>query len=164
MRNYLLAHSGSWALSAAFMSETCEVILAQSKGGKTVRVNKADFEADQELPAKERAYKPYEGRDEPAQSEPATAGLIDTSDGPPLAAPSAPHFGGEDAPAPAPVDPLKGAVAPTTGTADQRLVMKRGKKYFVVDAKGENITGDGIEKDGYTTEDAAWKAIKDLPH
>jgi hypothetical protein len=146
------------SVAAAFMSETCETVTV---GG--VRVNKSDYEADQQKPAGERQYKGKVTEAEPSTVN--TAGVMDTSDGPPLAAPSAPHFGGEDAAAPAaPIDPLKGAVAPTTGTADQRLVLKDGSKYFVVDAHGKKIEGDGIEKGGYKTEDAAWKAIKDLPH
>ena len=144
------------SVAAAFMSETCETVTV---GG--VRVNKSDYEADQQKPAGERQYKgKLDKESEP--SEPMTAGVMDTSDGPPLAAPSAPHFG--DAAERDNIDPLKGAVAPTTGTADQRLVLKDGSKYFVVDAKGEKVKGDGIEAKGYSTEAAAWKAIQDLPH
>lgn len=159
MKAYLLASVGA-AISAAFMSETVETITV---GG--VRVNKADYEADQEKPEGERQYKGKVGKDEDQSQAGMTAGVMDTSDGPPLAAPSAPNFGGEDdGVAPAPIDPLKNAVAPTTGTADQRLVLKEGSKYFIVNAKGEKVTGDGIEAKGYSSDSAAWKAIKDLVH
>lgn len=155
MKAYLLA-----TVAAAFMSETVETITV---GG--VRVNKADYEADQEKPEGERLYKGKVGKDEDQSQAGMTAGVMDTSDGPPLAAPSAPNFGGEDSGvAPSPIDPLKGAVAPTTGTADQRLVLKEKDRYFVVDAKGEKIKDDGIDAKGYTSESAAWKAIKDLVH
>lgn len=155
MKTYL------WAgIAAAFMSETVETVTV---GG--VRVNKSDYEADQQKPAGERQWKGSLAKESEQSEAVGTAGVMDTSDGPPLAAPSAPNFGGEDdGVAPAPIDPLKGAVAPTTGTADQRLVLKRKDRYFVVDAKGENVTDDGIEAKGYTTEAAAWKAIKDLVH
>jgi hypothetical protein len=153
MKAYLMA-----SVAVGFMAETCEVVTV---GG--VRVNKADYEADQQKPEGERQYKGKVSEAEPSTRM--TAGVMDTTSGPPLAAPSAPHFGGEDSAAPpAPIDPLKGAVAPTTGTADQRLVLKDGSKYFVVDALGNKVEGDGIDSKGYKTEDAAWKAIKDLPH
>ena len=42
----------------------------------------------------------------------------------------------------------------------QRMVLKEGRKHFVVDAAGVKITGEeGIDEKGYTTEKAAWDAI-----
>lgn len=169
MKKILLASIGVSAV-AAYMSETVEVVHVTGADGKPVRVNKSDFDADQELPAKDRQYKLYSGDEQPEQSVAGGANAtIPVPEGVALAAPSAPHFGAPGTPD-APIDPLKGAVAPTTATPDQLLVMKDGGKgkerFFVVDGTGNKITDRAptIDPAGYATEDDAWKAIKDAPH
>src|SRR5690606_10467106 len=152
MKAYLLA-----SVAAAFTSETCEVVTV---GG--VRVNKADYEADQEKPVGERQYKGKLDK-EAAQPE-QTAGVQLTGGDPAPAAPSAPDSSGGDNAAPMPIDPLKQAAAPVTASPNQRLVMKKGSKYIVVDGTGQPVEMDGIEKGGYKTEEAAWNAIRALPH
>lgn len=137
-------------------------VLVSTENGP-VRVNKEDFDLDQLKDAKDREYKPYKGDEVAEQSE--APNQINT-DGPPLAAPSAPHFGeGEQ---PANIDPLKGAVAPDN-VPTGLYVMKKGTgakgRYMVVNEKGEAVTNrPPINPDGYLTEEDATKAITDLPH
>ena len=131
-----------------------------SVGG--VRVNKHEYEADQQKPAAERQWKGKRDK-EPEQST-AAAGAVEPATGPALAAPSAPHFGepGEEAR----IDPLKNAVAPDTASPNQMLVMKKGKKYIVVDGQGAPITDKQpqIDPAGYDTEELAWQAVRSVPH
>lgn len=57
------------SIALGFMSETVEVVFATVKGSSDpVRVNKADFDADQEKPENERQYGAHSGKDEPEQS------------------------------------------------------------------------------------------------
>lgn len=164
MKAVLLA-SVAPAIAAAFMSDVCDVVMAKPKGGgDPVRVNKADFDADQERDTEDREWSPAPKSAEPAEpSIPAST----IADGPPLANPSAPDFNGpsDDGAAALPIDPLKNAAAPISPGPNARAVMKKGKKYHAVDANtGETLKLDGIEPDGYNTEDAAWSAIRALPH
>lgn len=153
MRKLIIAAFASTA-AAAFMSDVEDVVLV--KGGKAgpVRVSKADFDADQA--SDDPQYAAH--KDEAEPSEP--AGTI-IANGPPLSAPSAPNFGGPEVKAN--IDPLTGAVAPTSHGSNARLVMKKGAKYFVVDATGTPLDIDGIEKDGYKSEELARDAIRKLP-
>jgi hypothetical protein len=149
-----------------YMSETCEVVLAKIKGSADpVRVNKDDFDADQDKPSGERQYSKYTGADEPEQSIIDARTTFDGLEGVrPQAAPSAPDFtSGTDA-APLPVDEEKQAIAPTSPTPNQRLVMKEGSKFFVVDGMGAKLESDGIDLAGYKSEKAARDAINALPH
>lgn len=152
--------------ATAFMSETEKVINAspaQGKGSGPVRVSQADFDADQEKPEGERQWKAYSGDKEPEQSG---AGR-EIGDAAPIAAPSAPDFSRDESTTatPTPVDEKKKAAAPKTSSPNQRLVKKEGKKYFVVDGKGEKITDlEAVDKDGYDTEAAAWDVVMKLPH
>lgn len=151
------------AAAIGFMSETCEVVLVSGKDGP-VRVNKDEFDADQEKPTQDRQFKAYRGKDEPEQP--------DHSDGrktfaelgiEPVAAPSAPDFTPGEADAPLPVDPAKNAVAPSLVPPNDLLVMKDGKKCFVVNGMGVKQTEiAGIDADGYSTIAAAQAAIDNL--
>lgn len=161
MKKLLLASTGL-NVAVAFMSDTCEVVVVNG-----VRVNKADYEADQEKPAAERQYSAKAKPEEPADA------ARGTMDGPPLAAPSAPHFASaaDSAVAPTPIDPLKGAAAPVNASPNQRLVLKEkvkggGERYFVVDGNGQKITDlePAIDPKGYDTEELAQAAIRALPH
>jgi hypothetical protein len=158
------------SLAVGFMSETCDVIYATLKGSPdAIRVNKDDYDADQEKPTGERQYGKYAGKDEPEQSVIGdTSQSFDSLDGVrPQAAPSAPNFtNGEDGTKPV-IDEQKGAVAPTVPSANSRLVMKDGNKFFVVDGMGAKLTaeavGGDIDEDGYKSEKAAQDAIARLP-
>lgn len=159
MNRFLLA-STALAVCAAFQSEVEEVVTV---GG--VRVSKSAYEADQEKPAAERQYGKLDSAAKQADVEQSVGGVqLLGADGPALAAPSAPDFTGGDGVAPTPIDPLKNAAAPVTASDNQRLVLKVGKKYKVVDGTGTAISMDGIEAGGYDTEEAAWTAIRALPH
>lgn len=65
---------------------------------------------------------------------------------------------------PPPVDAM---IEPTggndDGNPDQKLVMKDGKKFYVVSKDGVKVVDTaGIDNEGYGTEADAWKAITDL--
>jgi hypothetical protein len=55
----------------------------------------------------------------------------------------------------------------TVPSADSRLVMKDGGKFFVVDGMGAKLTGEAvggeIDEEGYKSEKAAQDAIAKLP-
>lgn len=166
MRKMIFAASVSM-VALAFMSDSCETVTVKGEDGSPLRINKADFDAD---PGKWKVHK-----DEQEQATPGQITLPDPETQQPLAAPSAPHFGGGEGDPSAPavlIDPLKGAVAPSAPSPNQRLVAKetvgtgknKGDRYFVVDGSGVRLEMDGVEADGYETEAAAWKAIMELPH
>lgn len=160
MKRFLLA-STALSVSAAFMSDVEEVVMV---GG--VRVSKSAYEADQQKPEGEREYGKLDAKAAQAKAERSVGGTALSTDGPPLAAPSAPDFNGPNGDAAAlPIDPLKNAAAPLAPGPNSRAVILKGKKYHAVDANtGETLDIDGIEKSGYATEEAAWTAIRALPH
>lgn len=149
-----------------YMSEVTEVVLAKVKGVTgPVRVNKSDFDEDQEKPSGERQYSAYSGSDEAEQSAQGQRTSFEALEGVrPQAAPSAPDFTPGESDAPLPVDEEKQAVAPTSPTPNQRLVMKEGSKFFVVDGMGTKLEIEGIDPAGYKSEAAARAAINALPH
>lgn len=159
MKRIFLATTATITASA-FMSDVEPVVMV---GG--VRVSKSAYDADQEKPEGEREYGKLDSKAKQADVEQSQGGIALNTDGPPLAAPSAPDFTGGEGAAPLPVDPLKNAVAPVAPGPNSRAVLKKGKKYHAVDANtGETLKLDGIEPTGYDTEDAAWVAIRALPH
>ena len=152
-----------------YMSEMCEVVNAKAKGSSdVVRVNKSDFDADQAKDAADRMYSPVKTGDEPEQSIAASAAPTFEQIGmDPQAAPSAPDFSPVESTETVTIDPAKNAAAPSVTAPNQRLVMKKGAKFFVVDDKGEKLTaeqaGGTIDEGGYKTEQEAWNAILALP-
>lgn len=157
------------SFAIGFMSETCEVVNATLKGSTDlVRVNKDEFDADQEKPAGERQYGEYKGKVEPEQSTGPGPQSFESLEGiRPQAAPSAPNFtGGEPAAKPI-IDEQKGAIAPAVPSANSRLVMKDGDKFFIADGMGAKLTsedvGGDIDEKGYKSEKAAQDAISKLP-
>ncbi len=155
MRKIIAAAFASTAVSA-FMSDTTDVVYVKGANGDKVRVNQADFDADQA--SDKPTMTPYTGKMEPEQS---VAGIALPIDAPPLAAPSAPNFGGPGVDAN--LDPLKNAVAPAANAANSRLVLQDGAKFFVVNNAGDKIDIDGVDPKGYKTEEGAWQAIRQLP-
>lgn len=167
MRAILLATVAS-VIGRAFMSDACETVLVTRKGNKgKVRVNKADYDADQ---ADDGAKVMTLAKDEAEQSAPnGVQALTGFPEGvTPTAAPSAPDFTGGGEVSPPVIDPSKDAVAPTAPSPNQRLVAKEGNgksaKFFVVDGTGTKLEMDGIDPAGYATDAEAWKAIMALPH
>lgn len=150
----------------AFMSDMVETVLVKGAGGKPLRVNKSDFDADQA--SEKPTMTLHKDDDGPAvadgEAPVKTFGELGMQ---PVAAPSAPDFSGGDGAAPLPIDPDKNAAAPVAPSPNQRLVSKEGTgaraKYFVVDGTGTKLT-DGVDADGYKTEQEAWAAIMALPH
>lgn len=151
--------------AVGYMADTCDVVLAKVKGSSDpVRVNKDDFDADQEKDAGDRLYSKYTGSDEPEQSSAADRTTFEALENVrPQAAPSAPDFSGGHNAAPLPIDEEKNAAAPTSPSPNARLVMKEGSKFFIVDGMGTKLEDDGIDTAGYKTEKAAKDAIAALP-
>lgn len=58
--------------------------------------------------------------------------------------------------------PLPSAGTTTPNAPAQYFVNKEGRKYFVHNLTGEKATVDGIDQDGYKTEDDARAAIDAL--
>lgn len=118
--------------------DTCETVMV---GG--VRVNRADYEADQAKPVKERLYGKLDSAAKQEAAPQSQEGVDNTI--PP---------GTEVPPAPA---------APSPGGM---LVSKEGKRFFVVDATGNKITdNDKLDVKGYEAEKDAWTAIVEAtPH
>lgn len=155
----LLLASVAMAIPAAF--DTCETVTIKGADGQPLRVNKADYDADQ---AEGGANKMTIHKNEQPQSDGSLPAPTSWPEGvAPTAAPSAPNF----SPAPgggAPVmDTAKNAAAPTAPSATSKLVSKEGTgakaKYFVVDGTGAKIAG--FDEKGYGSEAEAWKAIMD---
>lgn len=144
---------------AAHMAETCEVVMVKGKGGTPVRINKSDYDAD---PGAFTLHK-----DEPVQTVEGSSlgGLPENVQQKP--APSAPDFNASNGEAPAtplPIDPATGAAMPTVPAADQFLVVKDGRKFYVATKAGEDyprVTGvTGIDEGGYKTDAEAWQAVE----
>lgn len=140
----------------AFMSEVCEVVLVSGKNGP-VRVNKDDFDADQEKPTGDRQFKPYSGKEEPEQSSQSTSRTYDELGVEPRATPSAPDFTQGETVSNQPIDPAKNAVAPSITNATDRLAMKDGNKWYVVDGMGNKL-----DETGYPNKAAVDEAIRAL--
>lgn len=140
------------------------VTVKKGKSGDPFRMNKSDFDADQEgdkeyTEVKDKTVAATGTRsDVNVTGEGEDGGEVQTT-----AAPSAPNFNrpeGEKLP----IDTTKNAVAPSSTTADQLLVMKQGKKFYITDGMGQKITGDRaallkIDEKGYDSEEAA-KAVQ----
>lgn len=153
----------------AHMSDVCETVQIKGADGEPVRVNKSDFDADQDSdkPTMKLFTKDKEG-EQTAPPIPAPSGYPEGVA--PTAAPSAPNFNhvSGDAPnaqgaAPLVMDEAKAAAAPTAPSVDQLLVNKEGRKYFVVDGTGTKVTRAGIDDAGYKSDSDAWAAIMALP-
>lgn len=63
---------------------------------------------------------------------------------------------------PAPVTPAASDDQGGTTQPVALLVTKKGKKFIVVDGDGKAVERDGIDADGYATENDAWAAIMAL--
>lgn len=157
----------------AFMSDVCETVQIKGAGGEPVRVNKSDYDADQDSdkPTMKLFTKDNEG-EQTVPPIPAASGFPEGAT--PTAAPIAPNFGAIDGNAPnqqgaqpLTMDPEKQAAAPTAPSPEQLVVVKEGTTrkpvYFVVNGTGEKVERTGLEKDGYATEADAWAAIVALP-
>ena len=59
---------------------------------------------------------------------------------------------------PAPSDPTPPA-PPAPEGGEKLMVVKKGKKFVVVDGEGKAVERDGLESSGYDAEQAAWDAI-----
>lgn len=168
MKRILLLSS---VASAALAYESVETVLVKGQDGKSLRVNKSDFDADQA--SDKPTMTEFKGADPAADdtSDPTTeasdVNLTGAHGVQTTAAPSAPNFGAGDQ-APLLTDPVKQAAAPVATTSDQLLVMKSGTgakaRYFICDGNGVKIEGDrakllGIDEAGYSTEEAA-KAVQ----
>jgi hypothetical protein len=166
----LLTTTSAVAIIAAFMSDTCETVMV---GG--VRVNKSDYEADQEKPSGERQYGSLDSdakQKDNAETVVNTA-EVQTNVAPGVivpSAPSSPNFNAPDNTAAQVATDATGAAVPTVPAPNAKLVMPEGtgakKRFYIVDATGTKFTAEqlpGIEDKGYATETDAWNAILALP-
>lgn len=131
------------------------VLISGGRGQDPIRVNKADYDADQaDGGAKEMSLYKGDSVDKDDTSKTARSSDVNvTHEGEggevqTTAAPSAPDFSKGDAPTP-PMDPVKSAAAPSSTTADQLLVMKITKgtnkgKFTIVDGLGQPLSDDKI--------------------
>ncbi len=163
MRKIITATATAIA-ALAYSAELAETVTVKGQDGSPLRINKADYDADQADDGA-KAYTLH--KDEADQS---VGGVpVQTFEQlgiAPVAAPSAPDFSGGTV-APAVIDPNKQAAAPAAPSPGQRLVAKEGNgaktRFFITDAQGNKLTGDGIDDKGYSDDQTAWKAIMDLP-
>jgi hypothetical protein len=146
----------------AFNNDIAETVVITTKGGD-VRINKADYDADQA----EGGAKQYTLASKAKQADNAATDAATTANNVPPGtivppAPSAPNFNpapGEQAPPSA-----TGAVPPVAPSVNSYLVMKEGKKYFIVDTAGVKQGAErGFDPAGYATEELAVTAIKFAP-
>lgn len=147
------------------MSDVLKTILVNGENGP-IRINEADFnEKEHKLYKPKKSDEPVVEGITPTTVIPAPAGVSvpPTPSTPPQFA----QPGSND-----PLQPMlvPGAFTPPaapqntpqtiTATADQKLVSKIGKKFFVVNVSGEKIVADGIDdKNGYDSEALAWAAV-----
>jgi hypothetical protein len=134
--------------------DTCETVMV---GG--VRVNRSDYDADQEKPAKERQYGKLDTKQEDAPQSSGDAPMA-----PPAPAPEPQPVAPAPEPQPVAPAPEPQPVAPSPGGL---LISKEGNRYFVVNAQGEKVTDNAAidAKKGYASEPDAWAAaIAGTPH
>lgn len=135
-------------------SDTTETVTIITENGR-VRINASDYNPDEHTLA------------DAANGEAAPAGDItdDEADAitppAPLMQPETNVATGAGAPAAqiAPTSAVDANGNPIVAEPAQRLVSKIGAKFFIVDAAGNKLTGDGINAKGYADEASAWSAI-----
>jgi len=180
MKNFLFASAAS-VVVAAFMSDAAlEVVTVVGENGDPLRINKADYLADQ-AEGGEGKWTLHDDEALQANGAGAVIGLPGNVTMP--AAPAAPDFSTGGTTTPETVDPNKNAVAPAIPSAGQKLVQKNGTgskaKFIIVVAVGDGTftpltnaalndpakpnNSPTIDEGGYATEKDAWNAIMALP-
>lgn len=141
----------------AFMSDIVPTVQIVGDDGP-VLINASDYDAE-----KHELYTPK--KSDPVIGEALTPTSF-IAPVPESLAPSAPFANANpdgQPSAPATLTPEAAAIeaaAANPGLSGQRLVVKTGSKYFVVDTDGNKITGvDGIDENGYKSEADAWTAV-----
>jgi len=147
MKTAILLSSVSFAL--AYMNDQCETVIVDTDAGP-VRINKSDYDANRDGFTLHRETKTEkEANVTGTQKEVGTVTPV--------------HPDVTIPPAPAAPD-LVNPVPPSNPSPNQKLVMKDGKKFFVVTADGSRVEAEGIDAKGYGNEQDAWNAILALPH
>lgn len=143
------------------------VLISGGKGKDPIRVNKSDFDADQEGDKSMSLYKGTDKTEAPAGKASDVNRTGEGQDGEVLttAAPSAPDFSRPAGASTDPIDQVKNAAAPVRTTADELLVMKvtSGKnkgKFTIVDGHGQKLADDRVAllklgENVFDTEEAA---------
>lgn len=156
------------SVAAVFSSEICETVTIQTENGP-VRINKNDYDADQAEGGAKAFTLATEAEAAPvADAEQGGVRTVGTTDG--AGAVVVPVDGVTIPPAPsAPVTALGGdeskVATPTAVAPNTLMVIKDGKKFFVIRPTGEKVTDvEGVDVAGYATEEAARNAINALPH
>lgn len=149
--------------TVAFMSDVVETVVIVTDNGP-LRINKSDYNEKEH-----KLHKPKKN-EEPLQEGitattvvpvPAGASMVPTPSTPASLVPNADNNVQPVAVPGAFPTPAAPQQTPqtVTATAESRLVMPIGKKFFVVNANGEKIIADGIDSEhGYKSEADAWAA------
>lgn len=139
------------ALAVGYSHGRTETVMVKGSDGP-VRVNKADFDADQ-AEGGDKNYTAYKGKEPTAstgqRSDVNVSGQGEDGEVQTTAAPSAPDFSTGEGVATDPIDPVKNAAAPKSTTSDELLVMKitSGKdkgKFTLVDGGGKRLSDDRV--------------------
>jgi hypothetical protein len=160
---YFAILAASSAFVAPFMSDVCETVLIKSGDGN-VRVNKADYEADQaEGGAKSMTLaSKADQADAPQSTE-----TVGTQSAPAIPVPPAPSAPGFDPRFASGIDPnasrpvaVASAVGETTLGVVERGTGTKKRFHVVTVADGKDYVGDRIEPAGYTSAPLAWDAVR----
>lgn len=150
------------------MNDVCATVMIMTDNGP-VRINESDYDPkthtlapDQTVASVTADLTAHAAGEAPGAvvQEPAPV-VVDESADQDANGKGEPPVVTTEAPTPEQVEEKKAAEQSNTAPM-VLLVFKEGKKYFIVDMTGKKVVGDGIEADGYATEDAAMSVITGL--
>lgn len=163
--------------AVAYMSEMLDTVFVKGEDGKPLRINAIDYNEDVhgEIidPKKETGVAMTASTMLSSPTGPAAEPIAPSSIQHSTPERTAPDANGQTTPVisddagnaspdgqrTVALNPPEPPVAPTgAGSQAQRMVAKNGSKYFVVDAAGNAVTGEGINDKGYKTDAEAWAA------
>jgi len=143
------------------MAETTDTVTIQTDEGP-VRINASDYDAKKHKLAKEdkeelpvttpTTFVAPEKVETPASAPVMREEGVTRHEGAHAENPT-PNNGNRPVALEAPQAPASGEA----GSVDRR-VMKIGRKFFVVNAEGAKVEAEGIDADGYSSEQDAWTA------
>lgn len=138
------------------MAQRLPTVEIETENGP-VLINRSDFNPDLHK-LSERSKEELTAQIERAANQGQPVEPVAPPAPPAPAAQDVPPTGQTTPPAPpAPVDPV---APPATAPVDPALmVTKKGRKHFVIDQAGQPVTVEGIDPEGYATDQAAWDAI-----
>lgn len=147
-------------IAAAFMSDVLPTVYVKGENGP-MRINEADYDKAKHGKILDNEDMPVEGiTQNTVMNAPPGMSVPPAPSTPPELLGDQPPQTLQLMPGNPPVPSPAGSTIPQTQTVgnDQRLVAKQGKKFYVVNIAGDKIDAEGIDKDGYASEQEAWKA------